>query len=275
MRDCRFSSVRSGGPVAEGRGQHPAGTPACASSIGMVRWSMPEAGRPAPRRRPPSARSSSATASARRAPGRPRARRPRWPRRSTSPRRPTGPTTTSAEAVLGDVVPRARAPGRPTPRPVPSAVGRTGGAPQGRPLAATVPLTSSTGAEGGPTGAGTSTSTDQLAVTNRGARATMPSGADHHRPAVEHQVVLAADQVEVHDRHPGLRRPRRPASTPAGPACRVEGRGVDVDHHLGAVAGRLRRRGRRRTQTSSHTVTATDHARRCGTGAGPAAPGSK
>ena len=60
---------------------------------------------------------------------------------------------------------------------------------------------------------------------------------EHERRAVEHELVLAADEVRVDDRHRRVRRARREHRLALGEALRVVRRRVEVDDQLGAARG--------------------------------------
>ena len=60
---------------------------------------------------------------------------------------------------------------------------------------------------------------------------------EDERPAVEHQLVLPADEIRVDDRHRRVGRPRREHRLAFGEAARVVRRAVEVDDHLCATGG--------------------------------------
>ena len=86
-----------------------------------------------------------------------------------------------------------------------------------------------------------STSVIISSSTNCAARAMQFAiGVEHHRAAVEHQLVLPAHLVHVHQRATGVGGTRGQHALAAGRLAGVERRAVDVDVQLGA-AGRLMR----------------------------------
>ena len=239
---------------------------AWAASIGMRAVVDPEAARPAPRRRSRTGRSSSATAwpprGPDRGPGRRRPRRPpatsRCPRRGRRPRRGTRSWSRSPGC-------RAPAPGRPPP-PDPSgaAIGQgSRGASACWRGASVITVTGSGGrCTGGPGGrAG--------ACGRRGARrcrrwppprrtaAARPPTAGRRRRPARPRRRPARPGRRPRCSTPGCTRRRRPG-WPAWLRARsvasgVVGRGVDVDHQLGArrgLGGDRARRGPRRPRRS-------------------------
>ena len=205
-----------------------------------------------------SPRSSSATAWRRRGRARARARRPRSQATSDESMPPDSPMHDVGEAVLASRSRgcRARAPRRPR-RP---GRGRrdergadapprrpTGCSVHARPRRAARPVTRPRGSSSRLRNTGrTSRSTTSIASTNcRAASDEVAVGVEHERGAVEDQLVLAADLVDVDE---GARRVGRPggqhalALGRAGPA--KYGRGVDVDDQLGAARRPARRSAR-------------------------------
>ncbi len=84
----------------------------------------------------------------------------------------------------------------------------------------------------------TSTSTTSTSSTNCGDRARSDAvGREGHRPAVEDQLVLPADLVDVDQRGAGIGGPGGEHALPPGQLPLGEGRRVDVDDHLGAAVG--------------------------------------
>ena len=168
---------------------------------------------------------------------------------------PDRPITTSVKPFLRDVVARARAP---APRRLLDARALSGGTPAGAsggrrarrarsaPRACRRSIRPSGSASGADARA-TSTSTTNRSSTNWGARATQRRRR-RRRPwsAVEDQLVLAADLVDVDDRAAGVGGPGRRASARARrDLAGVVRRGVDVDDQLGARRRPARRSGRR------------------------------
>ena len=74
----------------------------------------------------------------------------------------------------------------------------------------------------------------QVFLEHRGMPHQLPLGRDHHRPAVEHQLILSADRVHVHDPRAGLGGSRPAHVQSLGDLVPVIRRAVDVgdDFHL-------------------------------------------
>ena len=92
------------------------------------------------------------------------------------------------------------------------------------------------------------------------ARDEVPLLVEHERRAVEDELVLAADEVRVDDRHRRVGRARREHRLALAQPARVVRRRVEVDDQLGAAGGL----GEDRTvglHASSQIETPTLHAR--------------
>ncbi len=80
---------------------------------------------------------------------------------------------------------------------------------------------------------------EQAFLEGRGALQHMAVGGHHAGAAVEHQLVLTADLVDVDDRHAALGGARRQGRLALGLLAEVERRGVEVEHQ--PRTGRARR----------------------------------